>query len=279
LRFTQSVLFGLSTWLGIISGFDLWTPAFALMLNLTGTSLFLLKKYKKFFLLFFKNQTEKISWKKEIWPLQWKMALSFFSGFILFSFYNPLIFYFFGPVVAGQVGMSMTALNGLTNLCITWTQVYTPQFGSLVSKNQRQELDKLFFKSLIMTCCTALFFSLSASAMIRWMHTFSWSIANRFLPLNLFNLFIIGNFFVITGFPFGIYMRAHKQEPLALPSFILAVVTIAATIYAAKNHSLFVISSIYALAYASGTLISFVIWVRFRKEKTRYALSLKENNS
>ena len=51
---------------------------------------------------FEREATDTISYMKEIFPNQWKIALSWVSGYFIFHFFNPVLFAE-GPVVAGQM--------------------------------------------------------------------------------------------------------------------------------------------------------------------------------
>ena len=46
--------------------------------------------------------TEKISWRKEVFPMQWKIALSFMSGYFVFQLFTPVLFHYQGAEVASQ---------------------------------------------------------------------------------------------------------------------------------------------------------------------------------
>lgn len=51
--------------------------------------------------------TERVLYKEEIFPYQWKMALSTVSGYFIFQLFNPVLFATEGAVVAGQMGTSV----------------------------------------------------------------------------------------------------------------------------------------------------------------------------
>ncbi len=45
-----------------------------------------------------------ISWRREVWPFQWKIAVSWLCDYFIFQLFTPVLFAFRGPVEAGQDG-------------------------------------------------------------------------------------------------------------------------------------------------------------------------------
>ena len=48
-------------------------------------------------------------WMAEIWPFQWKIGVSWLSGFLIFRVFAPIILLEKGPVAAGQFGLAIRA--------------------------------------------------------------------------------------------------------------------------------------------------------------------------
>lgn len=82
--------------------------------------------------------------KKEIFPFQWKIAISWLSSYFIFQLLNPVLFAYKGPVVAGQMGITLTIFGGLSAISMTWITTKVPAFSMLVAKKEYNELDKIF---------------------------------------------------------------------------------------------------------------------------------------
>jgi hypothetical protein len=54
-----------------------------------------------------------LSWWGEIWPMQWRMAVSSGAAYFMYQLFNPVLFQYHGPVIAGQMGMTMSVANAL----------------------------------------------------------------------------------------------------------------------------------------------------------------------
>lgn len=74
-----------------------WWVVFATIdeFDLRIGSYYMVTKYKKTFLIkLIKEKTGdfRVSWKTEIWPLQWRIALSWLSGYFIFQLFTPILF-------------------------------------------------------------------------------------------------------------------------------------------------------------------------------------------
>jgi hypothetical protein len=164
-----------------------------------------------------------INWKLEIWPVQWRIAVSGISGYFIFSLFAPVLFAFQGPVAAGQVGMSMMISNSISALALSWISTKAAPFGTLIARRRFVELDHLFFpalwKSLGIVVLCASGFWLVAWGLYQSEHPFR----QRLLaPAPLVFLLVTGiaNHIVAA---LAIYLRAHKREPYLILSVASAV--------------------------------------------------------
>jgi O-antigen/teichoic acid export membrane protein len=155
---------------------------------------------------------ETISWRREIWPFQWRIAVSAVSGYFIFYFLTPVLFYFHGPVVAGQMGMTMQLVNSLGALAYAWTGTKGPRYGILISRRQFEELDRLFFKTTAQAVgvCAAGGLVLLAGLLFVRTH---FALGGRFLGVGPTSLLVLAT--VVNQIVFGqaVYLRAHKREP------------------------------------------------------------------
>ncbi|ECN4150781.1 hypothetical protein ZB34_24365, partial [Salmonella enterica subsp. enterica serovar Kentucky] len=90
-----------------------------------------------------------ISWVNEIFPMQWRIALSWMSGYFIYFVMTPIAFKYFGAIYAGQLGMSLTLCNMVMATGLAWISTKYPKWGVMVSNKQLAELSKSF-KSAVM---------------------------------------------------------------------------------------------------------------------------------
>ncbi|WP_457836170.1 hypothetical protein, partial [Staphylococcus aureus] len=75
--------------------------------------------------------------------------VSWMSGYLIFQLFNPLLFKTHGPIVAGQMGMSLQIIAAMNGAAMAWITTKAPTYGKLVATNQRNELDALFARGLL----------------------------------------------------------------------------------------------------------------------------------
>ncbi|MCH9626110.1 MAG: hypothetical protein S4CHLAM123_13020 [Chlamydiales bacterium] len=263
IRFFQVSALGLSSCGCIFFGFELWSAAIAQLISLSVTLYLLVSKEGDFFRPFFYKPNSEFSWKKEVLPLQWRLSVSSLAGYFAFSFFNPVVFYFMGPIVAGQVGLTLFLGQGLLNVTSMWLNIYTPQMSTFIARKSYTQLNVLFLRILKLNTLTIAFTSILAwSALLLYP-----SMKSRFLPTPYIELFLIGNLFTVFSLPFATYMRAHKEEPLLTLSVVLALLTALFALYTAYEHSLLGLGLSYALLNGGCCLWNIALWNRFRTLK------------
>ena len=213
--------------ISLYAGFGLISVAVGATLSLLIGIFRINKKFLKFYLFLFSEKPLKttLNWKEEILPFQWRIALSWMSGYLAFQIYNPVIFKVDGPISAGHMGMSLQiifAINGLTG---AWITSKMPYFGTLISHNKYYELNKLFknlfIKSLSVNIMIVFIFCVS----IYTAEIFDLNITKRLLSIN--NLIILSVSCVANHITFCLacYMRAHLNEPLLKVSILSGLLT------------------------------------------------------
>ena len=140
MRLLQSVFAVTAVWLILSLGGHLYALTISsLMMALIGFS-WLRIKYRKFFidLLAHRTPLHGMSWRKEIWPFQWRIAVSWMSGYLIFQLFTPLLFKTHGPEVAGQMGMRLQMIGAMNVATMAWISTKAPTYGRMVAKNQRK---------------------------------------------------------------------------------------------------------------------------------------------
>jgi hypothetical protein len=222
-------------WITMISGHGLFAPAAVLSMHgLVGFIFFLRFKGLLLPLLRHPTRSSKIDWGKEVWPFQWRIAITSLCSYLTALVFTPIIFAMSGPIAAGQFGLSMNIANALLSLALPWFTTKSAPFGQLVASKQRAHLDRLFFKALrqssiffaiILTACAAAMFVL---------HRVFPVIASRMLIPPLFSMLLLTTLcsYILQGE--AIYLRAHKEEPFLGQSIVVAGLTLVSSIALAK---------------------------------------------
>lgn len=236
MRLVQQLLTTLLIWVCLIFGAKLYAGGIS---NFFGIlllfCLFFLNKYKLLFLNIWKVLgTEKVSYKKEIFPYQWKIALSWVSGYFIYQLFNPVLFATEGAVVAGQMGMTLAALNGIFSLSFSWMSTKVPLYSGLIAQKKYVELDNIFDKTLKQSaaiCGSALVVLFLGVFGLRY---YGLPLGDRFLPYLPLILMMAPVFMNQYISSWATYLRCHKLEPFLIPSIVGAVSTGLSTLILGK---------------------------------------------
>ena len=190
------------------------------------------------------NITCKVNYIKEIFPYQWKIALSWISGYFTFQLFNPVLFATEGAIVAGQMGMTLQALNAISSLSMSWLNTKIPLYSRLISLKEYFHLDSIFNKTLKqmnVVCAVLLVLFLLFVILLRlFAIRISGSLlADRFLdicPLILLMLTVYCNQYINS---WATYLRCHKKEPFLINSVVVGLLSLVSTFYFGHNYGLY----------------------------------------
>jgi len=227
-------------WLGLILGAKLFVLGLSSIMTVILLITIIVVQYRKILIHIWRTKiVDKVSYRYEIFPYQWKIALSWMSGYFIFQLFNPVLFATEGAVVAGQMGMTLAALNGVLSLSLAWISTKVPLFSGLIAQKEYITLDSVFDKTLKQSALInfgALAFLMFAIYLIRYFNIEIGGklLGNRFLnylPLLFMMLPIFLN--QLTG-AWATYLRCHKQEPFLINSIVGGVLCALSTIFLGK---------------------------------------------
>lgn len=261
--FYRQLVIPIFTWGSFIIGLKLYVVGIA---SITTAALFILfiilSDFRPILVSILREKiTEKVDYMKEIFPYQWKIALSWISGFFIFQLFNPVLFATEGAKVAGQMGMTMQVLNAISGLSMNWINTKIPLFSRLVELKDYLKLDKIFNKTVYQEssiCLILLIIYYFGVALLRHFNIrFSGQlIGERFLdylPMLLMSIPIYTNQFV---FSVATYLRCHKKEPFLVNSIVMGILIMISTLLLGDNYGLYGI----CLGYSFLTVIIGLPW-------------------
>ncbi len=251
LRMIQNIIGSLLAWGVLISGGGLWAmPVMNIGFGIT-VIVWLWKTKKLFFmnLLEVNVLQEKVNWKTEIWPFQWRIALSWLSGFFIFQLFTPVLFAYRGAVEAGQMGMSISISNALMGIAIAWMNTKAPGFGALVATKDYLSLDKIFAVTLTRSLAVIVIIGGVLCILNYIIHAELMKISYRILDPLPFMLLILATIFTYITYAQATYLRAHKEEPFMLISLISAILIGSLTIILGKEYGSLGLMAVYATIY------------------------------
>jgi O-antigen/teichoic acid export membrane protein len=267
-RFFQSILTGIIVWIAILSGGGLWTASISGLVTLLFSICFLRWKYWTFLktLLFTRPQGSKIKWRADMLPMQWRIAISWISGYFCFSLFSPVLFKYHGPVVAGQMGMTWSLVSAMGVISYAWTAPKIPQFGMLIALKRYEELDNLFWRLTGIVVIVTILIGFAIWFLVYALYAMNLSFSTRILPPLPTGLFIIAHILINVSTPFGCYLRAHKKEPLMFISVLGGVLIGLSIPILGKYYSVTAMATSFLIVHLIVVPVVIIIWYYCRKE-------------
>jgi O-antigen/teichoic acid export membrane protein len=235
-RFYQALAGSLLGWGALLTHHGLFAPAVVILgQTLTGGSWLWGRRHMLLGLLGHPVGVHRIAWFTEVWPFQWRIAVSWISGYFIFQLFNPVLFAYWGPVAAGQMGMSLSIGTAIMSVSIAWISTKSPQFGALIATKRYAELDHVFFRALVQSCIVCVSGCVAAFAITLYLYRHGSPFAHRLL--NPWQLSLLLSTITINQLVFAeaLYLRAHKQEKFLLISVWNAILMTGSTYFLGKS--------------------------------------------
>lgn len=248
-----SVLF-----LFLFAGFKLYSSPLANIITLLIAPMFLFFSSSKMLLQFIWQQlkTSRVNYRLEIFPYQWRIALSWISGYFMYQLFNPVIFATEGAVAAGQMGITLAVLNGILTISLSWVNTKVPLFSNLIARKEYSSLDRIFNKTVLQASIISLFALVFLVLVVVLMKNIGMSLGNRFLPL--FPLILLSLTTLVNQFVSALatYLRCHKKEPFLVFSIVMGAMTAISTLVLGKYFGVIGIT----IGYSFLTVFVSLIW-------------------
>ena len=246
ISFWQHLLLPLCTWLGLAVGLKLYVVGIGYLLTvLIWFYYFNRYGFVKLLINILKEKIEEtVSYMKEIFPYQWRIALSWISGYFIFQLFNPVLFATEGAVIAGQMGMTLTALSAIQSFSMSWINTKVPLYSSLIARKEYEQLDDIFNKTLKQMVFICTFLLICFVLVVLLLRATNLQIngqvfADRFLDFRPMILMIIPVFLHQFTNSWATYLRCHKQEPFLVNSIVAGVLCMLSTLVFGKLFGLY----------------------------------------
>lgn len=221
------------------------------------------KLYKKLMPTF--DRSCAINWRKEIFPFQWRISVSYIAGYIQAQVLGPIVFHYRGPAEAGQVGISLNAMSAISAIASAWVQSKAPTMGKLIAKRNFKGLDELYFPAVervMAASAVVIGFLVAVVVILNQVHSPD---AQRLLPPIPFTFIMLAALANSILACQGMYMRAHKQDPYYVMYIAMAVGLTAVELLIASHYGSSVLAFAYFVALAIFLIPSTIIMQNKRK--------------
>jgi len=265
----ESIVRYAALWTCMVLGAALWSAVAAITATTIAACAFLFVSYRRFLGTLLRKQTgPSIEWRGEILPLQARIALSWVSGYFVYSLFTPATFYFLGPSEAGRIGLTWAVLNGLSGIAATWLQAQTPALSMMVARKEFAELDRTVARTAAIGVAVFLVGGFAALIALRAIESWRPDLTSRFIPLGAVAVFLFAELLHQLSMAQSTFLRVFKREPFLGLSILTAVTIGGGTLWLTPNLGAYG----PALSYIAGMCLALawgsLIFIRKRKEWT-----------
>lgn len=214
-RLSQSLLSTLAFWVALGAGMELWAVPVLSGCSLLSISTFLLVGRRKFMSSFREHPVGQVlSWRSDLLPMQWRLALQGLVGYFSFPLYVALTFSHHGAAEAGRLGMTLQIVGAMQSLSLVLVATRAPAFAIAVAQRQRQAMEREWKQVSIRSLIAMLGIVITFLAALQGAVGMDWSMVSRVLTPAVFVMLALGSFFGLMIQCMAMYLRAHKQERL-----------------------------------------------------------------
>ncbi|MDD5208174.1 MAG: hypothetical protein PHV36_02190 [Elusimicrobiales bacterium] len=204
-----------------------------------------------------------VDWIKDVFPFQWRIALSWVSGWFIFNAMLPVVFRQLGPEEAGRFGLAMSISGFISTFATNWTSTKSAIWGQMASKREWKSMDSLFWKAMPQAVIAAITGSVIAILLVPhladWIPRFAGRLPEWRILLMLCSSSVINQIVFAEAF----YLRAHKREPFLANSIFIAV-SMSIGLFGFSHYTALSIAALYAVLALVGLIWGSIVFAYCR---------------
>ena len=243
--------------------FGLWAISISAMLSVLAGLLLCLRD--RDVLRVGRSSVVAVNWREEIWPFQWRLAISWAASFFIFYFITPFVMRWSGPVAAGQVGLSLQLFQTMSSVAVILISTNASVFGHYVARREFSRFGRLFWvgsgKSFLLLFLILISFWIAYFS-LDWLSLSH--IKNRLVCFDLLVSLTAGTIGTHLFFLYNYYLRSYKDESLWWLALLNSIVTVALCSFLVPTYgataAILIFSFNSILFWGGGALI----WVKLR---------------
>jgi hypothetical protein len=204
----------------------------------------------------------RMHWVRDVLSFQWRIAVSWMAGYVVFQALVPVLFDTAGAVDAGRFGITFQVFQSITSFAGVILMLRIRRWTELAVHGRDLE----FRADFLRVSLSSLLFVIGAGGCLLLM---SWTLeargsafASRFLPFDLLVWLVVAAAANQVFFCANYYFRAYAQEPLWVVS-LAAAICVAIAVHAAGGAldvrlATIVYTSVSLFAHGLGATVMFL---------------------
>lgn len=199
-------------------------------------------------------------WRRDVWPFQWRIGLSYVCGFLLFRAVPPILLAQQGPVLAGQFGLAFSMMNMAISLTIAWPSSQAARYGRLVADGNYEELVRqfrpVFWRSTLLAVFVFILGNLAIHLFVATFPRFSPRFPEPMVTALVLAAAMAHHVSITTTIP----LRAERHDPFLPATLFGSALTISAIVLAAYFGNAFHIAIAHLASVCIGLPIAWFIY-------------------
>jgi hypothetical protein len=270
-RFHQSFLGYLAMWLALALGAGLWAAPLLPMMTAAYTAVWLRSHahpLRRMRAAQIPAAPDLPMWRRDVFPLQWRIALSWISGYFIFQLLTPLAFARLGAVEAGRLGITLAVFNAILTAGMSWVNAKFPAISMHLARKERAQANALFRSVALRALGFTAVLSVAILVVLVAIQDLAPDISRRFASVAVAACIATVTLCNTLVFAAAAYMRAHKEEPMLWVS-VVSGITVLAVVTAASSLGVLPMMALY-MAVTAIVPLPWTLWL-FRKYLRRTA--------
>jgi len=263
MHFTQALLGAAMSWGALLAHHGLYSPGMMIIGYVAVGAGFLLA-WRNLLRTLLREPAHEggVLWRTEVWPFQWKIAVTWLCSYFAIQIFTPILFAYRGPAEAGQFGVSLSITTYLSALVLTWMSTKATPFGQMIARGEFQRLRGLFFHTLWQSLGLLVAIASACELAVVALQGLLPRLAVRMASPQLFALLLLTSVSAFIVQSMAIYLRSFKREPLLAQSIVVSVSTVIFALLAAKTWGVAGVSLSYFVCTGLIGLISGIVIFR-----------------
>lgn len=267
MRLLQLIVANILVWISLAAGLHLYSAVVLSGAMAVFSACWIVKRHWAMFADLWSAGVDghRVHWRTEVWPFQWRMAVSWISGYLIFQLFNPILFAAQGAVAAAQMGMSLMVVMAISTFGMAWINARAVDYGSLIALRRFVELDGIFRATLWQSTAAMTVISSGFFGAVIFLRAVRHPFADRLLsplPLLLLIAGTIANHVLVAE---AAYLRAYKREPFMALTLMMATLAIGGSLLVARSQGAIGVSAMFLCAVVIGLAGGTTIFLRARR--------------
>ncbi|MCC6211770.1 MAG: hypothetical protein IT513_12075 [Burkholderiales bacterium] len=209
-------------------------------------------------------------WLREVWPYQWKLAVTAVTSFFIYRAFTPIVFAGLGPDAAARFGLSVAIMASWLSITVAWPSSQIGRIGSLASQEKRDELRVTFRTMLYASTAFTAMGALLILAALRAADLVGIPYSAKSAGLGATAMLLAAGVLHHVVLCASVLLRSERRDPLLPYSIAGSLITVVALWYATRMGNLSYVAFAYLACACLGLLMGWHAFARHVPSWRRY---------